>query len=147
MILLSIAVYVLCVLGIIISTIRMIKFGIHGPSDIIKYPFLIGVCVFCIVLITAVLIQSYYTVQNGQLITRFGFIKTIYAVKDIVALTFDREARKLVVQFQNEQYMTLTVNKEWTDALIHALLDANPDIDYAFTLTDTPPKKQDEDKK
>ena len=146
-ILLSVAVYILCALGIAVSVVRIVKFGVQDLTDFMKHPFLIAVCIFCIVLITAVLIRSYYTVKNGQLITNFGFIKTSYAVKDITALTLDCEVKKLTVQFQDGQYMTLTVNPEWNDALVRVLLDENPNIDYAFTLSDAPQEKQDEDKK
>ena len=145
--LLSVLVYILCALGIAVSIWRIIKFGIHDFSDIVKYPFLIAVCVFCIVLITAVLIKSYYSVESGMLVTHFGFIKTSYAIKDMRELTLDCDAKKLTVTFEDGQYMTLTVNAEWNEALVRAMLDTNPDIDYSFTLSDVPDQEKKDGKK
>ena len=145
--LLSVAVYILCALGIAVSVWRMIKFGVHDFTDVVKYPFLIGVCVFCIVFITTVLLRSFYTIEKDMLVTTFGFIKTSYSLKDLRELTLDCDLKKLTVTFQNGQYMTLTVNAEWNEALVRAILEVNPEIDYSFTLCDIPKQNNDDEKK
>ena len=141
------AVYLLCVLGIIVSVWRIVKFGIHDFGDVIKYPFLIAVCILCIVLVTAILCKSCYKVEKGALVTQFGFIKTSYAVKDIHELTLDCDTKKLTVSFHDGQYMTLTVNMDWNEELVREIMNANPDIDYSFTLAEAPEHKHDEEKK
>ena len=135
--LLGIAVYILCGLGIIVSVWRMIKFGIHSFSDVIKFPFLIAVCVFCIATVTAIFINSQYAVDDKYLITQYGFIKSKFSVNTITSLLFDIDAKKLTVHFA-EEYIILTVSPEWNEKLVRALLAANPDIDYSFTLTSAP---------
>jgi hypothetical protein len=135
--LLSIAVYILCGLGIIVSVWRMVKFGVHGFSDVIKYPFLVAVCLFCIVIVTAIFIKAQYVVDDKNLITQYGFIKSKFPVKTITSLLLDIDTKKLTVHF-GEEYILLTVAPEWNEKFVRALLAVNPDIDYSFTLTSAP---------
>lgn len=144
-ILLTVAVYILCVLGIAVSVWRIYKFGIHGFTDVIRYPFLIGVCVFCLAIVTAILIRSQYIVDGKYLITQYGFIKSKFEVKKITSLLFDGEIKKLTVKF-GEEFMLLTVNPAWNENLVRALLEINPDISYSFTLASVPEEKKDEKK-
>lgn len=144
---LSVAVYVLCALGITASIWRIVKFGIRNFNDVTKYPFLLAVCAFCIVLITSILTSSYYFVQDGKLVTQFGFIKTSYTIKEIKALVLDCDSQKLTVTFENGQYMTLTVNADWNELLVRDILNENSDIDYSFTLSDVPEEKENNEKK
>ena len=134
---LSIAVFALCGVGIALSLWRMQKFGIHGFTDVIKYPFLIAVCVFCIVLMICVLAKSQYLVCEDKLITQYGFIKSKFEISKITALTLDIQTQKLTVHF-GEEFLVLRVCAEWQEKLVRAILAVNPDIDYSFTLASLP---------
>ena len=135
MLVLIIGVLLLCGAGIAVSVWRIVQFGIKGFNDVIKYPFLIAVCVFCIVFVVCVFIRSQYVVSGDKLITQFGFIKSSYDIKKITALTFDRDTNKLTVYF-GEEYMLLAVNPTWNEQFVRAILDVNSSIDYSFTLTE-----------
>jgi hypothetical protein len=135
MLVLIIGVLLLCSAGIAVSIWRIVQFGIKSFNDVIKYPFLIAVCVFCIVFVISVFIRSQYIVSGDKLITQFGFIKSSYDIKKITALTFDRDTNKLTVNF-GEEYALLAVNPEWNEQLVRAILDVNNSIDYSFTLTE-----------
>ena len=139
--LLCVAVYLLCTAGIALSVIRIVKYGVEDFSDILRYPFLIGVCAFCILLITGVLIKSQYVIENDSLVTQFGFVKSKYAIKDITSLLYDPQLKKMTVYF-GEPFMTLSVSSEWQDRFVKALLQINPDIEYSFTLSTTDEKKK-----
>ena len=81
------------------------------------------------------------------LITQYGFIKTKFEIKDITEMTLDTQTQKLTVKF-GEPFMVFSLCEKWSDKLIKAILEINPDIDYSFTLTDAPaPTNKDEDKK
>ena len=134
-ILLCIGVYLLCGVGAGISVWRILRFGVHGFSDVLKYPFLIAVCLFCITLITSLLIRSQYVVTDEQFITQYGFVKSKFPIKTITELTLNNDCNKLTVNF-GETFMVISVSPEWQETLINALLKANPDIRYEFTLTD-----------
>lgn len=138
-ILLCAAILALCVAGVIVSTIRMIRFGIHGLNDVIKYPFLIAVCVACIVIVVSLLIKSQYVVTDKEFITQFGFIKTKYPVKDLTSLLLDREKNKLTI-YMGEQFAVVSVDPKWNEDFVRELLKINPDIEYSFTVTENKPQ-------
>ena len=140
-ILLCVAVLLLCFLGIGVSVWRIIHFGIKGFNDVLKYPFLIAVCLFCIVIVVSLLIRSEYVATEKQFVIRFGIIKSKYEISDITSLLYDRDLKKLSVYF-GEAYITVSVAAEWNEDLVRALLAVNPNIDYGFTLAE-PPKDND----
>ncbi len=140
-ILLCIAVLLLCVLGIGISVWRILRFGVKSFNDVLKYPFLIAVCLFCIVIVIALLIRSEYVVSEKQFVIRFGVIKSRYEISDVTSLLYDRDLKKLSLYF-GEAYITVGVASEWNEDLVRALLAVNPNIDYGFTLAE-PPKSDD----
>lgn len=144
-ILLCFAVLALCGVGIGVSVWRIVRFGIKGFNDVIKYPFLIGVCVFCIVIVISILIRSQYVVVGDMFITQFGIIKTKFPIKEMTSLLFDRDLYKLSIYF-GEQFSVISVSPTWNEELVRALLDVNPNIDYGFTLTEPPQGKTKNDK-
>lgn len=140
LLLLCVLVIVLCLTGIAITIYRMIlNGGVLSPSDFLKYPFLIAVCIFCIAIVVALLIKSEYAVTNEYLITQFGFIKTKYLLKDITAIEHDRDTHKLTVKF-GEQFCVMSCLSEWADDFAHAILKANPNVEYSYTLTENKPQ-------
>lgn len=138
---LIIAVIVLCLIGTGISVWRIVKFGIKDFIDVIKYPFLIAVCIFAIVLVVSVWAKSKYEIDDKNLTLCYGFIRSKYAIKDITSITQDNDAKKLSVNF-GESFMVITISKEWFEEFIRALLQINPDIDYSFTLTENKPQDE-----
>ncbi len=139
-----IAIYVLCAAGIGLSVWRIVSEGLYEFTDYIKSPFLIAVCLFCIVLVTAILCKSQYIVTNESFITQYGFVKSKFAIKSITSVLLDSDAKKLTVYF-GEEYMVLSLCPEWNEKFVRALLAGNPNIDYGFTLAE-PPKKDDDKK-
>lgn len=133
----------LCIAGIAVTIYRIIlNGGIFTPSDFFKYPFLIAVCIFCISIIVGLLIKSEYAVTDTAIITQFGFIKTKYPVKDVTEIEHDRDTHKLTVKF-GEQFCVLACSSEWADDFVQAVLRANPNVEYTYTLTENLPKNQD----
>lgn len=138
---LCVAVFALCGVGIGLSVWRILKYGIHGFNDVIKYPFLIAVCVFCIALMIALLIKSQYVVDDKYFTTQYGFVKSRFAIKDVTAIVYNTDAKKLTVKF-GEEYTVVSVDPTWQEQLVRTLLDINPNIDYSFTLTEIPQNKK-----
>ena len=135
MLALIISVLLLCGAGIGVSVWRIIQFGVKSFNDVIKYPFLIAVCIFCIVFVICVFIRSQYVVAGETLTTQFGFIKSSYDIKKITVMVFDRDTHKLTIHF-GEEFIVLAVNTAWNEQFTRAILDANDTIDYSFTLTE-----------
>lgn len=140
MILLSIVVIVLCGLGIGVSVYRIVRFGIQGFNDALKSPFLILVCVFCIVLVISILVKSQYAVIGEKFIIQFGFIKNSFLIKDVTSILLDSDLNKLTVYF-GEQFSVLSIDPLWNDELVKRLRSVNENIEFSFTLSDTQEKK------
>ena len=138
---LMIAVVILCFIGIGVSIWRIAHFGIKEFIDVIKYPFLIAVCVFAIVLVICVWTNSKYVIKDKTLTLCYGFIRSKYDVKDITAISQDNDERKLSVHF-GESFMIITISKEGFETFVRALLAMNPDIDYSFTFSNDTPKTE-----
>lgn len=143
MLLLACAALALSVAGIAVSAYRIVKFGINGFSDALKSPFLIVICLFCIVLAVSILIRSRYIVDDEYYTTQFGFIKSKFPIKDVTSLVLNTDLNKLTVYF-GEQYSVLSISPEWNDAFVTALREVNPNIDFSFTLAE---KSDEKDKK
>ena len=135
---------VLCVVGIALSIWRISNEGINGITDALRNPFVILVCLLCMVIITALLIKSQYVVDETNFTTQFGIIKSKTPIQSITALEEDREKGRLTLFF-GEDFSVIAVKKEWNDDFIRALLKMNPDIDYSFTMTENKPPEGDGD--
>lgn len=138
---LAIAVLVVCAIGIGVSVWRIVDMGIKGFTDALKYPFFIVICVFCAVTVTCILCDSRYIVENKTLVAKYGFIKSKYEIKNITSIVQNTEEKKLTLYF-GEQFMLINISPEWLEKFVRALLDANPDIDYSFTLSDNVPPEE-----
>lgn len=138
---LAIAVLALCIASIGFSLYQLIHFGVGGFTDYLKYPFLMLISVFCIALVISILVKSQYIVTERDLISQYGFIKSKFDVKKINSILLDTDTNKLTLSF-DDQYCVLSVDNQWTEELVRALLKINPQIDYSFTMS----TKNDEEK-
>jgi len=141
MIVLSILVIVLCTLGIAVSVYRIVEFGIQDFLDALKSPFLILVCVFCIILVISILAKSQYLVDDKNFTVQFGFIKSVFSIKEITSLLLDSDSKKLTVYF-GEQFSVLSIDPLWNDELIKKLREINQNIEFSFTLAEAPKDKK-----
>lgn len=141
--LLSVGALLLSVAGIILSAYRLAKSGVHSFYDCLQYPFMIAVCAFAIVVVSAVLVKCEYRVSDTELITCHGFVKTRLALSQITSAVSDTDNDKIYLELADtEGKLVVSTTHEKREALVRALLDGNPAIDYGFTLRE----KHDEEK-
>lgn len=140
MLTLMVVAYLLCGVGIALSVLRAVRSHMTNFLDALNPILLIGVCVFCIVTLTCMLIKSQYFVENDCYYTQFGFIKSKFSIASITSMILEPSTNKLTV-YNGEQYYTHTLSALWRDAFIKALLAIKPDIEYSFALTQ-PKEKQ-----
>lgn len=141
--LLSVGAIVLSVAGIILSAYRLLKSGVNSFYECLQYPFLIAVCVFAIVVVSAVLIKCEYRVSGTELILCHGFLKTHILLSQITAAVSDTDNDKIYLTLSDtEGNLVLSTTHDRRETLARALLDGNPAIDYSFTMRE----KNDEDK-
>ncbi|MBE5745397.1 MAG: hypothetical protein E7355_04605 [Clostridiales bacterium] len=129
--------------SIFVSVWQIAKFGLNEFSDYLKYPLLILISLFCIVVVISMLIKSQYVVDKQYLTSYYGFIKSRFPIQQITEMVLDTDTKKLTIRF-NEQFITLNMRFDWREAFIRAILDANPNVDYSFTMAENKP--QDENK-
>ncbi|MBQ7924579.1 MAG: hypothetical protein IJ329_04670 [Clostridia bacterium] len=122
-----------------VSVWQMVRFGLHGFSDYLKYPLLLLISVFCIAVVVAMLVKSQYAVNKQYLITSYGFIKSKFPVQNITSVLQDTDTKKLTVYF-GEQFIVLNLAYEWNEQFVRAILDVNPNVDYSFTMAENKPQ-------
>lgn len=143
---LSIAALVLCAVGIVFSIYNIIRFGIVNLYDALKYPFLMVICVLCIVFVAAILKSSYYEITKDKLIAKYGFLKNEYPVLQFTAMVLDRDENKLAA-YMGDVFMLITIAPTDNEAFARAMLDVNGDIDFSYTVTENkPPENNGENK-
>ena len=140
-----IAIFLLCFAGGFAAIWQIVKFGVNGPWEILQYPFLIAVCLFCIISAAIFLARSQYVIKDGKLITWLGFIKSTAQIKNVTSILLNSDTKKLSVYF-GEQCSQIAISPQENEKFARALLEVNPDIDYGFTLAEAPQKDK-KDKK
>ena len=141
MLILAVCVIVLATAGTALSIWRIVAQGIHGFNDALKSPLLIAICIFGIVIVTAMLIRSRYVITKDALVIQFGFIKSKFTVADFTSVLLDTDSKKLTV-YMGESFFVVTTNPEWNNDFVQALREVKPDIEFSFTLTDGQPDKK-----
>ena len=133
---LFIAVIALCLISAGVSVWRIIQYGVNGFTDVIKYPFLIAICLFGVVLVICIMAKSQYLVDDTYLVLQYGFIKSRFKTSEITSIVQDTDKKKLQIYFGQEQFIVVNVHVGELEELVRALLKINPSIDYSFTFTD-----------
>ncbi len=126
-----------------VSVWQIAKFGLHQFSDYLKYPVLLLISVLCIVVVVSIWVKSQYGVNERYLLTSYGIIKSKFPIQNVTSMLLDTDTKKLTMFF-GEQFIVLNIKQEWNEAFVRAVLNANPNVEYSFTLAENKP--QDEDK-
>ncbi len=132
---LSIIVIALCIFGIALTVARLIEFGINGFTDFLKYPFLILLQLFCIILVITVLTNSKYILTQKTLTVQFGITKNQFDIENITSLLLDTDSKKLTL-YLGEEYFVLFLPEENNHDFVQAIREKNLTIEYSFTLSE-----------
>ena len=138
-ILVAVAVLLLCVASIVVSVLQIISKGVNEFSDVLKYPFMLAISVFCIVLVISILIKSQYVVNDTHFVSQFGLVKSKTEIKTITSIILNTETQKLTMYF-GEEFTVLSFTKDYNEEFVRALLDVNPKISYSFVTPDSEEK-------
>lgn len=137
---------VLCVGLFVFNLWRCITNG--GFTDFyasITYILIAAVCIFAPILLFSVVYNSRYIIENGELITKFGFIKSKYSISGMTSLVYTAEKKKLAI-YTGEQFMLFRVEDEWKSEFIDLLRKENKDLVYNETEEEKKGKKDNDDK-
>lgn len=126
----------LCVIGIGVNVFAIITgnpaSAVNPVYPIIQYTLMFLIPVILLVILIALLVSSYYSIDGDILKTSFGIIKSKYNVKDIDTILLDRTTNKLTVHFTNNSFIVIVVREEWYDEFIDALCSTNNKIEFSI---------------
>ena len=111
---------------------KLIKSDVAQTANYLSTGLAILVGVLGIVFISAFLISSSYSVTDRYLISRWGIILSKYEIKNITKITYFRVSEKLVVFYDEDNFINVCINKSEFDAFVDCLKKQNPKIFYAY---------------
>ena len=133
----------LAVIAFGVNTYFVFSEGVSGVSNpaypIIRYVLMYFISVLLFVVLTSLLLSSYYSVDGKTLKTSFGIIKSKYDVEKIESVFLDRTTGKLSVYFNENSFIVIAVNEEWYEDFTDALLAANPKIEFSIKSKENTP--------
>ena len=103
---------------------------------VLQYAVVLLVAVLALVIFISVLAHSVYKITDKQIVLRFGIIKSVYTIADIVKIHRFTKTNKLVIYFKNDRYTVIVVKPEWYNEFTKELLSKNDKIRYDVSTTD-----------
>lgn len=115
-----------------------LKGDVSSAWEWMKYLLMFLVCGLLFVLVVAMLIKSQYVITDKELILRFGFIKTHYALKKIRSVRHFLGSKRLAVYFDDmkNEYAVIVVKESWFDEFVKVLREKNEAIEFDFTTAE-----------
>ncbi|MBR2337422.1 MAG: hypothetical protein IKA61_05725 [Clostridia bacterium] len=134
---LFVAIYLLAIACFTWNLIRLIN-SLSSEIAIDTYGYIsIALClllpIVISVFVTAILISSDYTVQNGKLIVKFGLMSDKYSVKEIENIVKNVKTDVLVVNFKDESTLRVVIDKRFFDDFSATVIKENKDVCYGET--------------
>lgn len=136
-------IFVIMALSVILAlaTIGMTIYRLingYDPSKIFNAVITTLISLFIIVLVTSMLISSYYAVDDKNFILRWGILKNVIPVKEITKLLYDSDKEKLTVYYGAEDnFMLVSLDKVDPIDIVDALRKRNAKILFeSYSLAD-----------
>lgn len=136
-------IFVIMALSVILAlaTIGMTIYRLingYDPSKIFNAVITTLISLFIIVLVTSMLISSYYAVDDKNFILRWGILKNVIPVKEITKLLYDSDKKKLTVYYGAEDnFMLVSLDKVDPIDIVDALRKRNAKILFeSYSLAD-----------
>lgn len=131
------AVIVLSLAVIVLNVFRLVKYG-YDPDKLLGQITSFIISVLIIVLISSILISSYYEVTEKSFVLRWGILKNEIPVKDITKIVHNLTKDKIAVYYGAEDnFMVVSAAKIPVLDIVDALRSKNKKILYQ-SLSDEP---------
>ena len=85
------------------------------------------------IFLTAILRSSNYSIENGKLIVKFGFMKDSYSVKEIDNIIKNVRTDVLIINFKDESSLRIIIDKKDFDDFSATVIKENKDVCYGET--------------
>lgn len=88
---------------------------------------------FALVFFISVIVNSYFGIDDKNLILNFGFLKNVIPLKDITRLVKMQESNKLIVYYEQEKYYVVYISQSVFDDFTKCLVEKNKNVIVEFT--------------
>ena len=85
------------------------------------------------IFITAILRSSNYSIKDKNLIVKFGFMKDVYAIKEIDNIIKNVRTDTLIVNFKDESTLRIIIDKKDFDDFSASVIKENKNVCYGET--------------
>lgn len=97
---------------------------------VLQYAVVLLVAVLALVIFISVLAHSVYKITDKQIVLRFGIIKSVYTIADIVKIHRFTKTNKLVLYFKDQRFTVVVVKPEWYGDFVQDILARGKHIEY-----------------
>ena len=113
-----------CVVLNVIRFVRLLQATTATSSDYMS------ASVSAVIGVIAVVLNSYYSVENRDFVARWGFFANKIPLKDITGITLFRLTDKLVIYYSTDNFFVINAKRTDYENVIAALMAANSKIVY-----------------
>ena len=103
---------------------------------VLQYAVVLLVAVLALVIFISVLAHSVYKITDKQIVLRFGIIKSVYTIADIVKIHRFTKTNKLVLYFKDQRFTVVVVKPEWYGDFVQDILARMKFADQVERLSD-----------
>lgn len=118
---------------VVLNAVRfknLLQAAISTSSDYMSVIISMLIGAAAIVLLIAVLINSYYSIEKNDFVAKWGFFANKIALKDITRIAHFKLSDKLVIYYSADNYFVINAKKTDYEGVIDMLKAANPKIIY-----------------
>lgn len=119
-----------CVVLNVIRFISLLQTTTAVSSDYMSASVSAIIGVIAIVVLLAVVLNSYYSIENKDFVARWGFFANKIPLKDITGITLFRLTDKLVIYYSTDNFFVINAKRTDYENVITALMSANNKIVY-----------------
>ncbi len=131
---------IMYVLAAVCFTWNLIRFITSLSSEIALDTYKYISVILCLALpivisvfITAILLSSEYSIKNGKLTVKFGFMSDSYSIKEIDNIIKNVRTDVLVVNFKDESTLRIIIEPKNFDDFSATLIKENKEVCYGET--------------
>lgn len=123
---------IVCIALNIIRLVRLLNSDVSGIKDYATTSLSVLIGVVGVIALIPVFVSSEYQVDKDNLTTKMGLIKTKIKMSTITRVTLFRYTSKLVVYYNQSDYIAINIAETAYDSFVDALKEFNNKIFYAI---------------
>ena len=128
---LGIVVALACLVWNIIRLVNQISNKIEFEVyDYITYIIILIVVVGYIIVALGAIFNSYYLIENDSVILKWGILKNVIDLKEVVEIRLLVSNDRLELIFKDESYFVIATKREWYESFIDEIKKARPEIEF-----------------